>query len=223
MNKIFLLITCIITNAHANWFSSQPEPTCTIMLDPAGDARITGREIDGNFERSISMLCIEQLAHVLKNAHPHIKTIITRAPGEIVPPLQNANYANRLQCDLFITLHFYQTHKTKADLWLYHYSNGNDFITPPAQLSWLSYDLAYLFNYSITKQWAQTLQQALIKHDLYAINGPFKLPLKPLVGIIAPALCIEIGLKKEDDWRACVELLSDALVVMLHQAGILKS
>ena len=38
-------------------------------------------------------------------------------------------------------------------------------------------------------------------------HPPLKVPFKPLVGMSAPAIGIELGIKKKDDWKELVPLL----------------
>ena len=95
-------------------------------------------------------------------------------------------------------------------------------LSPTTSLAFYPYDHAYLFNNAITNSWAQNIYRSLSQESLCAIHGPFKLPIKPLVGIIAPALCIEIGLKEEHDWQNYVSTLNDVIITMLEQHGILS-
>lgn len=191
------------------------------MIDPAGDARDTGRTIGNNFERSITLQYAQSLAQELKHNH-HIKTVITRAPAELVPELQNANYANRLHVDLFVSFHFCPTEKPKPTVWLYRYAQANDFVQLHNTLAFYSYDQAYLFNNAITTSWATNIAQLLEQEQLFATRGPFKLPFKPLVGIIAPAIAFEIELKQEQDWQQYVQPIAHAIIQTLHNHGVIQ-
>jgi N-acetylmuramoyl-L-alanine amidase len=194
----------------------------TIMIDPAGDARQTGRTIGSNFERGITMQCAERLAHLLKQQSSAITTVITRAPAELVPELQNANYANRLNIDLFISLHFCRTNNARPKMWIYRYAQANDFVAPQTGLSFPSYDQAYLLNNKITATLAADMERMLEKSTLFDVHGPYKLPFKPLVGIIAPAIAFEMELKDEADWQTYAEPLAHAIIHTLRQHGVLS-
>jgi len=87
-----------------------------IMLDPAGDAQYAGRRIDDSFERGLTLRCAEQLKQRLEQLFPQIHVVLTRLPGETVQPLQNANFANRLSVDLYLSIHFYHETATKPEL-----------------------------------------------------------------------------------------------------------
>ncbi|HSW75550.1 MAG TPA: hypothetical protein VLG50_00750, partial [Candidatus Saccharimonadales bacterium] len=58
------------------------EQPFTIIIDPLGDPKNTGREIDDVFERGITLQCAEELKKQLNNVLPHIRVILTRVPGE---------------------------------------------------------------------------------------------------------------------------------------------
>src|SRR5579872_3367872 len=76
----------------------------TIMLDPAGDARETGRIIEDSLERAVTIQFAQQLRDVLTSQLPNSTVIITRTPGEELQPLQQANFANRLPVDLYLNI-----------------------------------------------------------------------------------------------------------------------
>ena len=78
----------------------------SIMLDPAGDAKHTGRQIDDNLERGISLQFTEKLKQTLEKQHPEIHVVLSRFPGETIYHLQNANFANRLEVDFYLSIHF---------------------------------------------------------------------------------------------------------------------
>ena len=175
-----------------------------IMLAPAGDAKHIGRKIGDNFERGITLQYAEQLKKIVEEKCPSVAVIISRFPGDIISPLQNASFANRLQVDLFISIHFYQTTETKPKLHLYQFSYNDDFITPIAGLSFYHYDQAHLFNKKQTNTWATGIKQMCEEDQyqkLFIVQDICKLPFKPLIGVTAPAIGIEIGLKNAPDWQ----------------------
>lgn len=189
-----------------SFFRKKPNPI-TIVLDPAGDAHHSGRTIGDTTERSITMHYGEQLKKTLEDTYPHVRVIMTRLPGEVVQPLQHANFANRLAADLYISIHCYQEERIKPHWYIYSFSYGDDFIFLPSSLSLYTYDKAYLTNKQTTQRWAtqiaHTLNQEPYIHH-YLIKGPYRLPIKPLIGITAPAFLFEIGLKNPDDWPRAV-------------------
>src|SRR3990172_8684717 len=76
----------------------------TIMLDPAGDAKNPGRKLDDSFERGITLQFSETLKQKLESLFPSIRVVLTRLPGETVQLLQNANFANRLDVNFYLSI-----------------------------------------------------------------------------------------------------------------------
>ena len=78
----------------------------------------------------------------------------------------------------------------------------------------LPFDQAYKFSIKKTDALAKSLHEQFKKEERnYAIvcPPPLGLPLKPLAGIRAPAIVLELGLKKKDDWKKITPLLVLAL------------
>lgn len=185
----------------------------SIMLDPAGDARTPGRMIGDHVERGITLEYVQELKTLLEQQMPDLRVVLTRFPGETIAPLQNANFANRLHVDLYLSIHFYQEKKdARSSLSMYQYISNpiTDLWFKPQPLTFYSYDQAHLFSVTKTTLLAEQLRIAL-EHDrfrrLFDMKGFFKIPFKPLVGIQSPALAIEIGLKQPRDWRLFLEPL----------------
>lgn len=192
----------------------------TIMINPAGDAQQTGRKIDGYFERGITLQFFEALKEELKKQCPDqpIRIISTRCPGETIQELQNANFANRLKVDFYLSINFYQETKTKPDLFLYYFSYHDNFIMKQSDLSVYPYDKAYLVNSTKTKNYAASMEKALRTvqyNNKFSVRGVFGLPFAPLIGIVAPAIGIEIGLKNKDDWKSYVEPVAHSLTCLI--------
>ncbi|MDP3889087.1 MAG: N-acetylmuramoyl-L-alanine amidase [bacterium] len=213
-NYLIFLTLFLAYNQLDARFHGQPQQkqSFTIMLNPAGDAKHTGRQIGDSFERSITMLYVEQLKQQLENTYPGVSVILTRFPGENVPELQNANFANRLAVDLFVSFHFYMETETKPNLFIYSFSYNNAFITNPADFAFYSYDQAYLFNQKITKLWTQNIYKSLQDYSsLFTVHDTLYFPFKPLIGITSPALAIEASIKETQDWNTYIEPLVHAL------------
>ncbi len=191
----------------------------SLMLDPAGDAKHTGRRLEDSFERGITLQCTEQLKKVLEKRHPNMRVVLTRFPGESLQPLQNANFANRLDVDFYLSIHFFQEKNIKPQLFLYHFSYNDDFITKVFDLCFYRYDQAHLFNMPTIKLWGNTIKNVLEK-ELYKkqfdVHSVFKLPFKPLIGIKAPAIALEAGLKYKDDWYIYIEPIADSISAIIN-------
>lgn len=212
-----ILIICSV-QARRNIFGKK-QNTFTIMLDPAGDAKHTGRTINNTFERGITLQYAEQLKHALENSDHNIKVYLTRFPGEMIHPLQNANYANRLNVDLYININFYQETSTVPKLFLYQFSYHDDFVTPSNKLALLPYDQAHLLHNTTTQKWSELIKEILIKdtQKKFTVHGTYKLPFKPLMGVISPAIGIEIGLKTPQDWQPYVTPITHAISTIIEK------
>ncbi len=188
----------------------------TIMIDPAGDAKHTGRLIQDTLERGISLQCAEQLKAALIQKFKNIRVILTRVPGETIQPLQNASFANRLGVDLYVSLYFYHEPETPAHVTLYHYLENPvaDLWHKPINLSLYQVNQAHLVNLKTTQAWGKIMLQVL--HDktcskFFAPRGFFGIPFTPLLGIKAPAIAVEVGLKNKQDWQHIIDPLVIAI------------
>lgn len=193
-----------------------------IVLDPAGDAKNTARRIGDSFERGLTLQCAEKIKDIIEERAPHIKVIITRMPGDMVYDLQNASLSNRVHADLFINLNFYYSQETKPTLFLYQFSYGDDFVSCQQGLTLHSYDQAYLINKTTTDIICQLFKKELLQpkyQSLCTCTGPYSLPLKPLIGIIAPGIACDIGLKNKESWTNYCEPLAQAIITTLDNVG----
>lgn len=212
LKQVYLLVVGLLAftpllNAH----------TYSIMIDPAGDAKQTGRIIEDTFERAITLHIAEALKKALEQQFL-CSVVITRSPGEIVYPLQNANFANRLSIDLFLSIHCYRSPHEKLSLYLYHFSYGEPFVTQPNKDASLPYDKAHLFQYDITKKHAQTITQLLQQSyaHQFQTHGPYRLPMHSLLGITAPAIALEFFLPEKNDWQPLIQPLAQSIASALH-------
>ena len=191
-----------------------------IILDPSGDGqKTTGRAIDNSFERALTLQCAEKIKLLLESYNPKLTIIISRSPGDHVYELQNATLANRLDVDLFLNLNFYHTADTKPTLFLYQFSYGNDFIQVQPGLQFSPYDQAYKINKSTTDKLIESFKTHLSQqcyNSLFFVAGPHALPIKPLIGIVSPAIAIEVGLKNKDAWQQLVEPLALGIIEMIN-------
>jgi N-acetylmuramoyl-L-alanine amidase len=187
----------------------------TIIIDPSGDAKRTGRKIGDSFERGLTLQCAEKIKDFIEKHASHIKVIISRMPGDIVYDLQNASLANRLNADLFINLNFYYCKETKPTVFLYQFSYGNDFASCNQRFALHTYDQAYKINKPITDEIAVEFKKSLLHQkyqSLFAVAGVYQAPIKPLIGIIAPSIAIEAGLKTKESWVNYIEPFALAIL-----------
>lgn len=207
MKQIILFITLISVMIST-------QACCVhIMLDPAGDARTTGRLIGNLFERGLSLQCVEQIKKQLSTQLTKSQISITRKPGDSMPTLYQATRANQLEVDLFIHLGMYQQQSARPTITIYRYGCNDDFVPTPSQPCILTIDQAHWLSKKDTQTIVNSLCNILFKdsNEQYCICGPFTLPIKPLLGISAPALMIEIGLSDPSQYTILIEPLSNAI------------
>ncbi|MFI5333118.1 MAG: N-acetylmuramoyl-L-alanine amidase [Candidatus Babeliales bacterium] len=218
-----LLLSILIASTPVFPFSffSHRQHSFTIMLDPAGDARHVGRTLGDNFERAVALQYAEQLKTTLEQRFSNLRVVLTRLPGEVEQPLQHANFANRLHADLYISIHFYQEHETKPHWYIYYFSYGDDFmLVSSSSLTLYTYDKAYLTHTKTTQRWAKRAQQIVNQEpyrNQYICDGPYKIPFKPLIGIQAPAIAYEIGLKNPEDWTHAIEVTAATIAPIITE------
>lgn len=200
MLKYYLLLCLIIIDSLS----------ITIILDPAGDAHHTGRIIGESFERGITAQFAKELKKELDLLH--IKTIMTRYPGEALEPLQGAYLANKLNADLYINISFYpEVSKNKnLNTFVYYslYDSTDSWSVESSTLSFLPYNKAYKKSFNKSKLLAETFFNNLTILKASHIIG---FPFRPLVGIMVPAFGIEIGLYNSEDWKQCISPVINSL------------
>ncbi len=188
----------------------------TIMIDPAGDAKHTGRLIQDTLERGISLQCAEQLKMKLTEKIKNLRVILTRVPGETIQPLQNASFANRLGTDLYLSLYFYYEPDTPQHITLYYYIQDPiaDAWHQPQQLAFYPVDQTHLINLTTTKAWGNIFLDVLQDKQCskyFQPYGLFGIPFLPLIGIKSPAIAIEVGLKNKQDWQRIIDPMITAI------------
>ena len=195
----------------------------SLMLDPAGDAVHTGRCIDDSFERGLTLQYAQQLKTYLEKTVPALRVTITRNPGEVVADLQNAHFANRMNVDLFLSIHFFKETEVVPRCYVYTYAQADDTeMQKNNALSFWRYDKIHLYHADQTKQWAELFVQVLQQEQYnknFSCHGYYRLPFKPLVGIKSSAIAIEIGLKHKDEWQQYIEKVGSALVGIIQHKG----
>jgi N-acetylmuramoyl-L-alanine amidase len=209
IRMIQLLLLCAVLIPHMLICYYQARPI-TIMINPAGDAKHTGRSIEDTFERSITLQYAEQLKKAIELTYPYMSVILTRFPGDMVNPLQHANFANRLHVNLYLSIHFYRETGIKPNVYLYRFSYNDDFVVPSQSLAFYAYDQAHLLANKKTTAWCEQVKQMFTQPEYtkkFNVHGIYKIPFAPLIGIQAPALAIEASLKNKDEWTTYVEPL----------------
>ncbi len=191
---------------------SIPVHPFTIMLDPFGDAQHTGREINTTtFERTITHACVQEIKQQLLQQIPDIQVVLTRVAGDYLQPLQNAQFANRLGVDLYVSIGFYHEEKIPNSLALFYYmQQSQDSLHTFNPLQLYPVDQAHLAYFPVSCQIAQKWKRLLMQKSVnpsFVFQGAFGLPCKPLLGVQVPAFYIEAGLRKNDDFKYLVQPL----------------
>ena len=199
----------------------------TIMLEPAGDTKHTGREIDDCFERGITLQFAEKLKKTLEAEYPGLRIILSRFPGESLEPLQNANFSNRLAVDFYLSIHFYEETEEKPQLFLYQfvYNRTTDFWHHPVNtLSFIPYELAHQEYANLSKTYGnfmiKTLQDNKYK-KYFDAKGLYAIPFKPLIGIKSPAIALEASLKTKNGWSVFIDPVAQSLKPIIEE-GMLQ-
>lgn len=211
-NIILFTFIISITDGFAG-----PAKKFTIMINPAGDAQNAGRIIENTFERGITHECAKWIKQTIESTHSSIRVVLTRIPGETVEHLQNASFSNRLQADLYISLHFYERKKNVRDITLYYFCQDpvtDSWHKKSPSLSFTPYSKAHLDSLSFTKMMVQdTFSYLHTTHkNTCSVSAPYGIPFHPLMGIKAPAFGIEIGLMKKNEWQLMAHTLVDTLI-----------
>jgi hypothetical protein len=212
----YCIFFCFLCNfAILSFFMEKEKRHYVVVIDPSGDAKRTGRKIGDNFERGLTLQCAEKIKEYVEMHAPYIKVIISRMPGDVVYDLQHASLSNRLNANLFINLNFYHCQEIKPTVFLYQFSYGADFACCNQGLVLHTYDQAYRINKTVGNEMGQLFKKSLAQQkyqSLFTIANIYHLPIKPLIGIVAPGLCIEAGLKNKEAWVHYVEPLAQGIM-----------
>lgn len=185
------------------------------MLDPSGDANDTGRLIDGVFERSFSLACAQELKQELENTISALQVVLTREAGEALEPLQNAHFANRIDVDLFVRLQFFHEKTAQDTVTIYYFSWGDECAIRAGDITFIRYDKAHLVSLNTTATWAHHLEQSFMA--CCGCKGVFAMPCRPLIGITAPSICIEVGMSSKQNWHTQANNIGKALTDLINK------
>lgn len=217
IKKFFILI--IFTLSFETIPRSHGFRIFTIMLDPAGNARETGRIIEDSLERAITIQFVQKLQEEIESYLPNSNVIITRTPGEMVYPLQNANFSNRLPVDLYININIALKKNEKPSLFLYQFSLGDTFVSRSYDLSMIPFDKAHQQTAQQSTIYAQQIKKSLATKEfkqLFLVHGPYQLPFTPLVGIQAAALGLEVIVANKNEWKKFIQPLAQSIATTLE-------
>lgn len=194
-----------------------PPPRYTLIIDPAGGAN-AGREIDDAFEGTLTLEFAQALRKTIEEKLPGVRVIFTRLTGDLVDRFQNTSFANRLNPDLYLSIHISKQKEKDTKLFIYRllYNPATDLWDKKVdELSLLPYRQAYRLHLQKTATISKTIYDECRKEKMVSCMPPQSFPFKPLAGLTAPAIGIEIGIRKKDDWQKCIPLLATAIEVII--------
>lgn len=205
----FCILLCI--SSHLTAF--------TLLLHPAGDARMVGRQIGDSVERAITLQLAEALAQQLGYRMPNIEVMLSRKPGHLTVPFHAAHLANTMQVDMVLSLHTYYYEHAKPRLHIYyvcHHPVVDFWQQSQEPLAFVAYDQAHKKHVKYSKEYATLLSNHLQRDmHLVDIQGTHGVPFKQLQGVIAPALGLELGISTPDSWKLCMPALVEALISLI--------
>ena len=202
---IFLLFLCTLRTTVIDAF--------VLMFYLPTDTK-GGRIIDGEFEKDILSVWARVLQDQLTQTVPSLEVIILGQTEKEYDQTKLISQANRLNPDLIISLNLFQT-QTRPQLFMYHvllskepFSSQNS-----PRLLFLPYEQAYMKHaYKSTlvggNIYASLKMQTKEAYELKSFLG---IPYKPLMGLLPPALGIELGSTNAKSWELTVPSLTEAL------------
>lgn len=219
MLKLFLFILLIHSATFARWPFNlfEAKKPFMLILEASGDAATPGRTIFNNFENAVCFTIAQHIKQILDQFDGRAKICINRTPTELLAPLQNAQFANKLQADLYISIHCYQQTRAEPTISIYQYSYHEPLIIKKGSLGFYSYDQIYALNEHQTDGWAHEIKKSLAQQNHVGIQGVYKIPFKPLMGIEASAIGIEIGLNTDTNLTRIAYIISEALNPLMRR------
>ena len=191
------------------------------MLDPAGDAQHAGRKIGDYLERGATLQFSNALKKSIEEAHSGIRVVLTRFPGETIQPRQNASFANRLDVDLYLSLHFFKqtTRKSLLHLFFFCLDATTDFWSDQTpKLAFIKSSKIHKQSIRISKSWAQALFENMQPHSKnFDTSKPLGIPFKPLHGLKAPSIGIEASLTNPEEWQRYIQPITDGIGTIIAQ------
>lgn len=185
------------------------------MLDPAGDAKNTGRRLATCYERSVTLQLCETLKIKLLELVPECTITITRTAGESRTQEQRAQIANQRNADLFIHISCFADSGLKPTIALYYMCNQE--LTPyqkqPYALVPTQHAPALVYNR--TEKWVNNLYKKLTSQSFYTITVPHAIPDARLTGLWIPAFTLEFGISHTIPWMHIVDILAETLTALI--------
>lgn len=189
----------------------------TIMLSPLGDSKNPGREVPDGTERGINRQLCEHIKQQLEQLNSSIRVVLSHNSGEVITQDDKANFANRLQVKLYISISLFPDDNLNCSLYWYG-KPGDTTRYQPKKLSLCKKSDAHIFSQSISEKICQQLHSDLTESPAsnnIVIFEPQQLPIKSLMGIKAPACAFEASVKQTGDWQYYIDLFAQAINQLL--------
>jgi len=200
VKRIFLLLIIFSLSAKSKRY--------TIMLSPNGHTHDTGRSLTDGFERGATRQLAEAIKKELEKTSS-MRVILTHNAGEHITQEQKANFANRLNIDLYIALTIFNYDALSISSYYYKLEPFSPTISD--RLAFYPAEQAYLKEAKKTETIAKRNLIPAQYQTTFTVFKPVGLPIKLLEGILAPAFTFEISIKKTADILLYVEPLAAAI------------
>ncbi len=185
------------------------------MISPEGDTNNSGRILTEGFERGFTRQYAEALKELLEQ-DSSIRVILSHDSGEPATQEYKANFANRLEVDLYLSINFYADEKPSISIY-YYQTALFDAPVDSSRLTLYPTTKAYVKNNAQTKQLAQHWKKFEQYQAQLTINYPLSIPIKQLEGIIAPAYAIELSAQKIADTHTYLQPINTILTNIAHE------
>lgn len=197
----------------------------TIMFEPAGDSRYPGRIIGNAFEKTITLECAREIKHKIESECGNaVKVILSRIPGERTNgPLANAQFANRLNIDLYVSINIFVKEAEQSEVFIFYYARNmtTDFWPNTSNSNntyFVPHTYAYKKNIIHNRVYSTFFYNAMneLSEYRFSIETPIALPFRPLQGILSPALALEIQVSDAQDYKKYISAIAHSCIKLMN-------
>lgn len=209
-----LLVFVVSTNVSV---CSQSNTQPLIIISAQGDAQHEGRRIGSGCERNESHLFAQKLGKKLRKIN-NIYVLLSHEPTDIVDEFRLISLANNASPCLYIKIYIAYEPVTKPNIALFYlsYNPLKELGYRPPQLPYfIPISRSHLPALSHTLTLVECVKKNLNKpknQKTFSVTGPWGIPLKPLRGILAPALSIELTINSPNQWKPLVSPIYKSLL-----------
>ncbi len=190
----------------------------TIMLDPAGDAKHTGRLIGDHFERGLTLQCAQYIKATLEDTFNNIEVLMTRFPGQTIAPLQNATFANHM-ADLYISLHCCSQPTSHNSVSFYYYCADPTALAKKQskKITFIPVEQVHQQATALSQNYAHAMYHACNPQEnaSYTAHAPLGILFLPLKGILCPSFALELALKNPQDISFFAQVVVNGIATLI--------